>query len=445
MQSPRAVAPERQFFPMRTVALLVPLALASLPLFGCSSDKNHAERADAAAMDPSTVHIDYNNPDALKAACVGACKPDPGSKAVDVVKAETGYQFAWLWDLVPMGDGGEGKAFATFTYDDNTSKFVLPIRTPSTTGYGQGGWEPTGDPVPAGQGPAWAARFKGGPFTEYGGGFGMSLRTISNTVDPLVSTKRDMNPSIQLLEQTPSAEFPDPSAGAYDLSTWEGVAIWVRRGPDGQSTMRLGITERNSAEDLNSSAIVDYGGNKPPGIEEGKYCKRWRYCGCSAGTPCTLVPGSADDYRCYDPAFGPPVTTDPDYQINYPHCGTSRCKDKNASTITPDPDPLFMDKSCSLAVQSDGHSDSFCYDPGKDPTPPAKRQRCNNPFSRPITVSTDWQLIKVPFSELRQADEAKVSDEMDLRSVKQFVVTYGGGWIDFWVANVGFYRAAPKP
>ncbi len=440
---------------MRTLALLVPLALASLPLLACSSDKNHAERAQAAAMDPSTVNFDHKNVDALKAACIGACKVDPGSIPVDVVAAETGYQFAWLWDLNP---GGENKAWATFTYDDNTSKFQLPVPTPSTTGYGQGGWEPTADPVPAGQGPAWAARFKGGPFTEYGGGFGMSLRTVSNTIDPMALTQRT-NPGIALLEQTPSAEFPDPSAGAYDLTTWEGVAIWVRRGPDGQSTMRLGITERNSAEDLNSSAVVTAGATprKPIGVEEGKYCQRWRYCGCSGTTPCSLVPGTTDDYRCFDPAFGPPVTADPDFQIDYPHCGISRCKDKNSSTAGPDRDPLFdklpgddprvtqEEAMCTHAVTGDGHADMFCYDPALDPPPPAKRQRCNNPFSRPITVSTDWQLIKVPFSELRQADEAKVSDEMDLRSVKQMVVTYAGGWIDFWVANVGFYRAAPKP
>jgi hypothetical protein len=420
---------------MRTCALLLPLALTTLPLLACSSDKNHAERDAAAALDPANAPIDYFDGAALKAACIGACTPDPGSKPIDVAKAEAGYQFAWLWDLQ-----GEGKAWATFTYDDNTSPFVLPIRTPSTTGYGQGGWEPMADPVPAGEGPAFAARFRGGPFTEYGGGFGMSLRTISNAVQD-IATARSTNPSLLLLEQTPSAEFPDPTGGAYDVSSYQGVAIWVRRGPDGQSTMRLGITERNSAEDLNSSAIKDASGANPPGIEEGKYCQRWRICGCSAGTPCTLVPGSAEQYRCYDPALetAAPAELLGD-QIKYPHCGTSRCKDGNASTIGPDPDPLFENKSCSAAVTSDGHADMFCYDPGVDPTPPAKRERCNNPFSRAISVTTDWQLIKVPFGELRQADEASVAGEMDLHSVKQLVVTHGAGWTDFWVANVGFYR-----
>jgi hypothetical protein len=428
---------------MRTTARLLPLALLALPFLACSSDKNHAERAEAAGADPANAPIDYNDMVALKTACIGSCKDDPGSKPVDVTKAEAGYQFAWLWDLDPGLDHEGGKAWATFTYDDNTSNFVLPIRTPSATGYGQGGWEPLSDPVPPGQGPLFAARFRGGPFTEYGGGFGMSLRSISNSVAAAVPRT---NPGILLLEQTPSAEYPNNTAGAYDLSSYEGVAIWARRGPDGQSTMRLGITERNSAEDLNSSAVVDALGMKAIGIEEGKYCRRWRYCGCSGGTPCSPVPGNPDKHVCYDPDFETPTDAELNDQIKYPHCGVTRCQDKNASTAGPDPDPLFWKEPpngaavCSPAVQSDGRSDMFCFDPKIDPPPPAKRERCNNPFSRAITVSTDWQLIKVPFTELRQADEGNVADDMDLRSVKQFVVTYGAGWIDFWVANVGFYR-----
>src|SRR6188768_915721 len=244
---------------MRSTALLLPFALVALPFLACSSDKNHAERN--AAPEAEGRHPDYASmtADQLKTEPIATGKPDPGSKSVDVAKAEKGYQFAWLWDLDPSR---EGKAWATFTYDDNTSDFVLPIRDPSKTGWGWGGWEPLSDPVPAGQGPLFAVRFKGGPFTEYGGGIGMSLRTISNSYSDALLPRSD-NASIGLLEQTPSAEFPNPSAGAYDLSTWDGVAVWVRRGPEGQSTMRLGITERNSAEDLNSSAVVDYGSMKP--------------------------------------------------------------------------------------------------------------------------------------------------------------------------------------
>ena len=421
---------------MRSFARLLPLSLLALPFIACSSDKNHAERDDAARRDPSFATIDFTDPEAMKKACIGACRPDPGSKPVDVAATEKGYQFAWMWDFV-----NETNARNTFTYDDNTTDFVVPLRTRSTTGYGTGGWEPMPDEVPPGQGPAKAARFKGGPFTEYGGGVGMSLATVGNASKDVGMPR--MNPAIALLEQSMSAEFPNPTGGAYDVSTWEGVAIWVRRGPDGQSTMRVGITERNSAEDLNSSAVLDANQMHPQGVEEGKYCRRWRICSCSGTTPCSLVPGStSDEHRCFDPAVETPSLTEIGDQIKYPHCGVSRCKlDGNSSLLDPlAPDVYFKDKSCSEAVTSDGHSNLYCYDPGKDPIPPSKRERCGNPFSRAISVTTDWQLIKVPFSELRQADEAQVAHEMDLHSLKQVAFTYAGGWIDFWVANIGFYR-----
>jgi hypothetical protein len=420
---------------MRSIARLLPLSLLALPFIACSSDKNHAERDDAAKRDPSYMPIDYNDAEAMKKACVGACRTDPGSKPVKVAEVEAGYQFAWMWDFA-----NEPNARATFTYDDNTTDFVVPFRTPSTTGYGTGGWEPIPDAVPlAWQGPTQAVRFKGGPFTEYGGGVGMSLRTISNAPKDVAMPRA--NPAIALLEQAPSAEFPDPTGGAYDVSAWEGLAVWVRRGPDGQSTMRLGLTERNSAEDLNSSAVLNVMMMHPQGVEEGKYCRRWRYCGCSGTTPCSPVPGSPiGEQRCFDPAIENPTIAELSDQIKYPHCGVSRCKDKNSSTIGPDEDVYFKDKQCAPAVTSDGHSDLYCYDPGVDPTPPSKRERCGNPFSRAITVSTDWQLIKVPFTDLRQADEAQVAGGMDLHSVKQVAFTYAGGWVDFWVANIGFYR-----
>lgn len=413
---------------MKSTAVLLPLALTALPFMACSSDKNHAEREaapEAQGRHPDYLHMSL---DELNAACIGQCRPDPGSRAIDVAKAEAGFQFAWLWQLE-----SETLAKSTYTYDDNTSSLVLPVRTVSKFAPAWGGWEPPAERMPVDvPGPPWAVHFKGGPFTEYGGGFGQSFRTTTNT--------DARNP---LLAQSPSKEFPGRDAGAggaYDLSSWTGLAIWVRRGPDGQSTMRLGITERNSAEDLNSSAItVAPGTMDAPGVVEGGYCQRWRLCGCAGGTPCTQV--GAEEFRCFDPqldALPEPGDRDLDFEVRYPVCGTSRCN--QANTSSEGQDPLFNGHQCAEARTADGRSDMYCYDPGKDPTPPAKRERCNNPFSRPITVSSDWQLIKVPFTDLRQADEAKVSDEMDLHSVKQMVVTYGGGWIDFWVANIGFYK-----
>jgi hypothetical protein len=469
---------------MKNTALLVPVALCllgtALPLGGCSSDKNHEAREAAPEAQGKPV---YRKPDGVAAAdhqvylkqqCIGPeagmqssngqppqCTPDPGSRPVDSARAEAGTQFAWVWDLA-----GDAKAWTTFTYDDNTTEFVVPDRYLA--------WEPPADPIPlAIRGCVaepclfkypYAARFYGGPFTEYGGGFGQSLRTTLNTdgrirvVDG--AGNRMMNADGTPVTLPPSPEYPDPSYGAYDLRTWTGVAIWVRRGQYGQSTMRIGVTERNSAEDLNSVAMKEKAAatasaeNPHPeaGIEEGKYCRRWRLCGCAAGTPCSplLDAGGNTRYYCFDPAFGTP--SDLELSANgiggIQACGETRCKQNNTSSEGSDPlfvtqDPMTREvtaAACNLYQTSDGRSDMFCYDPKKDPPPPAKRERCNNPYSRPFTVTTDWQLIKIPFTELLQADESLVADDFDLASIKQIAVTHSGGWRDFWVANLGFYK-----
>lgn len=442
---------------MNKLALLVPLAIGTLgavaPLSGCSSDKNHDQRnsPDAAAPKP-----DYHSMtiDQLLLACIGVeegkpwindmppkCMEDPGSRPVNQAKAQQGLTFAWVWNL-----DMDRHARATYTYDDNTALFVVPERDSRSNGYNRdplkvdiayAGWQPLAYPIPAVPGLTLtnAVRLRGGPFTEYGGGFGQSFRTATNGDGTMIN---ELGAPV-----TPpfSPEFSSASNGAYDLRTYTGIAIWARRGPQGMSTLRVGITERNSAEDLNSGALASYFPDDHPGIEENKHCRRWRLCGCSAGTPCSPVDPTAafPSYKCFDPARG----DDPNQAIS---CGSTRCTEVNTSTTMPD--PLFTSAgpdgasvgTCTLYQTSDGRSDSFCYDPKKDPPPPAKRERCNNPYSRPITVTTDWQLIKVPFTELLQADEGHVADDFDLASVKQIVVTHGGGWTDFWIANLGFYK-----
>ncbi len=459
---------------MKSRALVLPLLLAGLPFVACSSDKNHEERN--AAPEAQGRHLDYAkmSQEELKAECISTdaftprvdangdgkldapvcATPDPGSRRYDCTKAMAGFDFAWLWDQ----NAAAGRA--TYTYDDNTTEFVVPSRVLA--------WEPPLEDSPGAADvcfPALAAgtsvpfaksaRFKGGPFTEYGGGFGQSFRTISNGDEMGENAK---------LALTPSAEYPGKTTGAYDLSSWTGIAIWIRRGPLGMSTLRVGITEKNSAEDLNSGAITGLypdilpgePGNETgttaipgaPGVSENKNCRRWRLCGCSAGTPCSELYADNGQFLgnyCFDPAVGKPDPSDLGI-TKVQSCGPTRCLENNTSTTAPDPLYAKKDASgnlvgkCSEALTDDGKTDMFCWDPAIDPAPPAKRQRCNNPYSRPLTITTDWQLIKVPFTELRQADEAKVSDDMDLKTVKQIVVTHGAGWTDFWIGNIGFYK-----
>jgi hypothetical protein len=399
---------------MKTTAWLLPLSLialgaAAVPLSACSSNKNHEEREEARNLvDPLPTQLQDQ-----RAACIGSCLPDPGSRAVNCTKEEAGFVYEWAW-----GRPGLAFATATYTYDDNTPVVLLPERP---------GWEPVPDEIGM-CGLTQAVRFRGGPFTEYGGGFGTSFVTAAAGND------RSRMPNLP-----PSPEFPgNDIGGAFDLREWEGIALWVRRGPNGQATLRVGLTERNSAEDLNTS-FVDGDGVLQFGERESRYCKRYRLCGCAPETPCTPEDGTNRDI-CWDPANGTPLPIDDNFHtVIRPQCGVKRCDELNTSLVG-GTDALFAGRSCNIAYTSDGLTNSFCYNPGEDPNPPAKRERCGNPFSRPVTVGLDWQLIRVPFTELRQADEAYVADELDLSSVKQLVMTHTTGWIDFWVANIGFYR-----
>ncbi len=373
---------------------------------GCSSTKNHEERANTPQPDAVAQS------QAGAAGCVGACLPDPGSRKVDCAGQEAGFVFDWRWDLAAAM-----LAPFTYTYDDGSTDLApdpLRIWQPPATRFE---W-PEGS---IGCGENLAVNFRGGPYTSFGGGFGRSFCTIG------ANLCTSLDPVSPELVPNASGDF----AGlALDATGWEGVALWVRRGPNGEATLRVSVTEKHSSEDLNTGGILN-GAMEP--LQESRYCARVRPCGCANGTPCSPHP-SGGAY-CFDPALDP----DPELSGLFA-CGEARCNAVNTSTEGSD--PLFENRACTAAITSDGLLGSFCYNPGQDPEPPAKREKCGNPFALPVQVSLDWQLIKVPFSELRQADEGHIAVAFDISTIKQLVFTYAAGFSDFYVKNIGFYRKA---
>jgi hypothetical protein len=399
---------------MRFLSIVVSLASwlgASGLSTGCSSNFNSEERAAT----PEAMAAAAANAGGATA-CVGACFPDPGSREVDMQQSEQGYVFDWKWNLAATG-----KASFTYRYDDGT--LDEPVSALDV-------WEPTAVPglVPP------AVNLRGGPYTSFGAGFGISFCTIGIGNECTATVAPDAN-----RVPVSGGEFAN---AALDASGWEGVAIWARRGPNGQSTLRVGVTEKHSSEDLNTPGLVP-----DLQVQESKYCRRVRSCGCAVGTPCS--PASDGNHYCFMPGRDPEPNTAENVTIV--QCGEDRCNQVNVSagvTMSLAPgfsgaqDPLFYGRACTATVTSDGLSGSFCFDPGQDPDPPAKREKCGNPFSRPINVGLDWQLFKVPFSELRQAEEAHVAADFDVSTIKQLVFTHPGGFTDFYVHDVGFYRKA---
>lgn len=57
-----------------------------------------------------------------------------------------------------------------------------------------------------------------------------------------------------------------------------------------------------------------------------------------------------------------------------------------------------------------------------------------------VNLSTDWQLIKVPFASLLQQGWAKRSYQLDLSSITSVRLEWDRGWIDYWISDVRFYR-----
>ena len=57
-----------------------------------------------------------------------------------------------------------------------------------------------------------------------------------------------------------------------------------------------------------------------------------------------------------------------------------------------------------------------------------------------MNLSNEWQFYTVPFSAMAQQGWAKRSAGLDLKSVSVVRFTWDGGWIDFWIDDVRFYK-----
>src|SRR5262249_51256725 len=105
----------------------------------------------------------------------------------------------------------------------------------------------------------------------------------------------------------------------FDVSGYEGVAFWARRGPEGQDRVLVILTEKFTSDRL--------------ARENETFCRRVRECHtkCLNDTPCSPdSPGSPNAvYRCFDPAKGPfptvPLAIDSLIDLMYPRCGPSAC------------------------------------------------------------------------------------------------------------------------
>jgi hypothetical protein len=394
--------------------------------------------------------------------------PDPGSQRVDCSMLAD-YEFAghpggghvaprveWFDDFEPTSSdpGEQGAAPGWSGYDDLTK---YSFHAPGDFTWYPGlmasiDWE-WGLPSERTPGPScdstpnnWVMHFRGGLFRNWGGGvshaFTDPLGAYRDTPYDACPPEDDFCPApLPKGATVDSAGLPtdatsaDDYAGGYkqshdffDVSKYDGIAFWARRGPEGHDQSLVILTDKFTSGRL--------------ARQNQKYCRRYRQCypTCLSGTPCTPVlddPGAkTPTNRCFDPATGafPTILIDSERDLMYPRCGPI-CT--SSSTYL---DPDFDGKACRpYSFPSNDQSGYFCWNEG-DPPPPDRDEQCQDGWQTTVQLNQDWTFYAIPFTQFGQGGFGKVAPYMDLHSIDTIAFGATMGWSDAYFDNVTLYR-----
>jgi len=400
---------------------------------------------------------------------IGLGLPDPGSRPPNCAALD-GYEFApsgfltgWFDTFEPMmpTDPAEtGVAPGWSSYDDLTKyAFHTPGDATWYPGLNPGGgktfdaaWGLPADRFPGpscdGKPNDWVMHFKGGLFRKWGGGISHALtdpvgRYRGLPSDPcppgvdFCPAPIDGNAKVDSAGLPTTGKSGDPflqSHDFFDVSKYDGVAFWARRGPDGHDQSLVILTDKFTSGRL--------------ARENETFCRRVRECHttCLSGAPCT--PGELDEngkpvYRCFDPAAGQlpamqasqiPVASQLD--LMFPRCGPSACTSPSSYL-----DRDFDDKACTrYTFPAADESGEYCYDPGKDQPPPSRDDRCQDGWQTAIELTLDWKFYALPWSQFGQGGFGKRAPYMDLKSIDTIAFGATMGWADAYFDNVTLYR-----
>ena len=233
----------------------------------------------------------------------------------------------------------------------------------------------------------------------------------------------------------------------WDVSAYEGVSFWARRGPDSMGTLSVTMHDKYTSDDMNR--------------QNETFCRRiyachsecQNYTGCHESLLDTdLVDDPANEaqqinppkvMRCFDPAVGMPLpsagmsggigSTDDLLDAIYPRCG-KKCTFRKTY-----PDADFEGKDCRPYTFTSGESAEYCFNENDKP-PPSREERCVDGFTSMLQLTGEWKFYTVPFSTMRQGGYGKIAPEFDLHSVYSLILQWGAGNVDFYIDNVSFYR-----
>ncbi len=430
------------------------------------------------ACTPRAVGFDAAPPSGV---CIDTCAPDPGSRPTNCAAAEAGLEFFtdvtgtpqpivnFEFSATPTGATVSvpvGRFM--YSYVDGTSSLHFDGAPPGATG----GYQPAAIAAsrcksdPNNTANNHVLHVWGGPFLGWGGGMGVGMAHFASNR----SGASDLDLCPIGLPNKPSYCPPDPTSNedvlanavavsALDMSQYDGVAVWARRGPNSQPLMRVLVATKDTEDDV--TYLADFGdpGNKHPQ----RYCQRIRECSCPyQNLTCDPYPFDAapmlppdGGFYCGAPGAAPGYASMAPVGNNGPTntCNTTRCNDAYAAYPGDGPDPRYARRPCTPFTYRNGTVTSQCWAPNgvpaqgvgrpaipPDPPPPQPDQQCGDHFTFPLHLTTDWQLFLVPFNVMYQQGWAQKVPTLDTKTVTAVRLTWEAGYIDYYVDDLRFYR-----
>jgi hypothetical protein len=389
---------------------------------------------------------------------------DPGPSRIDCATLDqVDFSKGWFDDFEAPADQADyvGIAPGWASYDDLTidswhapgDATWYPGLSLGTAHFFNAAWglpaEKTPGPSCDGTPNDWVLHFKGGLFRKWGGGISHAF------TDPVGQYRADAFSSCDLTKgqdfcppalpgditttKFDTAGLPTAAASGdpylqshdfFDVSSYDGIAFWARRGPEGSASTLVILTDK-----FTSSRLAR---------ENQKFCRRYRECHtrCLSGTPCSpnVDPNGKTVYRCFDPSKGPlpalPIDIDTERDQIYPRCGPSACTSPDSYL-----DKDFDTKACTpYTFPSADESGEYCFNPGEDPQPPSRDERCQDGWQTSVPLTLDWHFYALPWSQFGQVGFGKKAPYMDLKSIDTLAFGATMGWADVYFDNVTLYR-----
>ena len=205
------------------------------------------------------------------------------------------------------------------------------------------------------------------------------------------------------------------SHGFVDASSYEGIAFWARRGPEGQDHSFLIITDkftsgrlaRENADVLQASARVPQCLSKRSAVLAGQSQL------VDAHVPLLRSQGRSAAH-CSDRFTARSLVSAVWCQRLLEPRDLQRSRLRRQS-VRPYTFP---------AADETGE---YCWNLN-DPPPPSRDDRCQDGWQATVQLSTDWKFYAVPFSELRQGGFGKRAPYLDLKSLDTVAFGSTMGW-----------------